>query len=57
MRPSSRELALKYGAKQAFSLTELDAALKKGFTVDCAIDFVSTNTSTFFSVTKGFLFD
>ncbi|KAI0089304.1 GroES-like protein [Irpex rosettiformis] len=43
MRPSSRELAIKYGAKQAFSLPELDAALAKGFSADVAIDFVSTD--------------
>lgn len=45
MRRSSRELALKFGAKQAFDLPQLDAELAKGFTVDCAIDFVSTDTS------------
>lgn len=48
MRPTSRELALKFGAKEAFSLVELDAALKKGFTVNCAVDFVSTSTSMLF---------
>ena len=45
MRPSSRELAKKFGAKQAFDLVELDAALAKGFKVDVAVDFVSTDTS------------
>ena len=45
MRPSSRELALKFGAKAAFDLPQLDAELAKGFTVDCAVDFVSTDTS------------
>ena len=45
MRRSSRELALKFGARQAFDLIELDAALAKGFQVDTAVDFVATNTS------------
>ena len=45
MRPSSRELALHFGARKAFDLPELDAELKKGFSVDIAIDFVSTDTS------------
>lgn len=54
MRPTSRELALKFGAKEAFSLVELDAALKKGFTVDCAVDFVSTSTSKFPSLRRSF---
>ena len=45
MRQSSRDLALKFGAKKAFDLPELDAELAKGFTVDCAVDFVSTDTS------------
>ena len=46
MRPSSRDLALQFGARKAFDLVELDAELAKGFTVDVAIDFVSVNTST-----------
>ena len=50
MRPSSRELALKFGAKKAFSLPELDAALAKGFSVEVAIDFVSTDTSKLGSI-------
>ena len=45
IRPSSRELALRLGARNAFSLTELDEALAKGFQVDVAVDFVSTDTS------------
>lgn len=45
MRPSSRELALKFGAKAAFDLPQLDAELAKDFSVDCAVDFVSTDTS------------
>ena len=45
MKPSSRKLALEHGAKKAFDLVELDAELAKGFTVDCAVDFVSTDTS------------
>ncbi|PAV18079.1 alcohol dehydrogenase I [Pyrrhoderma noxium] len=45
MRPSSRELALHFGARKAFDLPELDAELKKGFSVDIAIDFVSTDTT------------
>ena len=45
MRPSSRELALKFGAKAAYDLPQLDAELAKGFGVDCAVDFVSTDTS------------
>ncbi|KAI0691375.1 chaperonin 10-like protein [Cytidiella melzeri] len=45
MRPSSRELAIKFGAKQAYDLPELDAALQNGFSVDVAIDFVTTDTT------------
>ncbi|EJC99046.1 GroES-like protein [Fomitiporia mediterranea MF3/22] len=45
MRRSSRELALKFGARQAFDLIELDVALTKGFQVDIAVDFVATNTT------------
>lgn len=45
MRPSSRELAIRFGARKAFDLVELDAELAKGFQVDCAVDFVSTDTS------------
>ena len=45
MRPSSRKLALEFGAKKAFDLVELDAALDKDFKVDVAVDFVSTDTS------------
>ena len=45
MRPSSRELALHFGARKAFDLPELDAELQKGFSVDIAIDFVSNDTS------------
>ncbi|EJC99051.1 GroES-like protein [Fomitiporia mediterranea MF3/22] len=45
MRLSSRELALKFGARQAFDLVELDTALAKGFQVDCAVDFVSSDTT------------
>lgn len=45
MRSSSRELALKFGAKKAFDLIDLDTELQNGFTVDTAIDFVATDTS------------
>ena len=45
IRPSSRELARRFGARAAFDLVDLDAALAKGFKVDCAIDFVSSDTS------------
>ncbi|OCB86979.1 GroES-like protein [Sanghuangporus baumii] len=45
IRPSSRELALRFGARNAFDLVELDAVLAKGFQVDCAVDFVSTDTT------------
>ncbi|KAL5483611.1 hypothetical protein ACEPAI_8843 [Sanghuangporus weigelae] len=45
IRPSSRELALRFGARNAFDLVELDAVLAKGFQVDCAVDFVSSDTT------------
>ncbi|KAL5483574.1 hypothetical protein ACEPAI_8806 [Sanghuangporus weigelae] len=45
MRPTSRELAVKFGARKAFDLAQLDAELAKGFQVDCAVDFVSTDTT------------
>ena len=44
IRPSSRELALHLGVRNAFNLVELDEALAKGFQVDVAVDFVATDT-------------
>ena len=49
-RRSSRELARKFGAKEAFNLDELDAKLAKGFTVDCVLDFVASDASTYCTI-------
>jgi propanol-preferring alcohol dehydrogenase len=45
IKPTSRALAKKFGAVEAFDLEELDAQTAKGFTVDIVIDFVATSTS------------
>ena len=50
MRPSSRELALRFGALKAFDLVQLDAEIAKGFQVDCAVDFISTDSSQCYNV-------
>ena len=36
---------MQHGAKQAFDLEEIAAAVAKGFTVDVAVDFWSSNVS------------
>jgi D-arabinose 1-dehydrogenase-like Zn-dependent alcohol dehydrogenase len=43
MKPSSRALALEFGAEKAFDVQELQAAVGEGFTVDVAIDFVAND--------------
>ena len=50
IRPTSRALAKKFGAKEAFSHEQLDAQLADGFTVDVVIDFVATNSSKCFQL-------
>ncbi|KAG6829141.1 hypothetical protein H0H87_012510, partial [Tephrocybe sp. NHM501043] len=40
-KPEARELALKLGAKEAFSPEQLAAKIAEGFTVDVAMDFVA----------------
>ncbi|KAG6909894.1 putative secondary metabolism biosynthetic enzyme [Tephrocybe rancida] len=40
-KPEARALALKLGAKEAFSPEELAAKIAEGFTVDVAMDFVA----------------
>jgi hypothetical protein len=54
MRPSSRALALEFGAEKAFDVQELQTAVGEGFTVDVAIDFVANDlcASNFPSETK-----
>jgi hypothetical protein len=43
MKPSSRALALQFGAEKAFDVQELQTAVGEGFTVDVAIDFVAND--------------
>ena len=45
IKPTSRALAKKFGAIEAFSHEQLDAQLAEGFTVDVVIDFVASNSS------------
>ena len=45
IKPTSRALAKKFGAREAFSHEQLDARIADGFTVDVVIDFVATNSS------------
>ncbi|KAH9951745.1 GroES-like protein [Amylocystis lapponica] len=45
IRPSSRALAVDFGATEAFDLEELSARTAKGFTVDAVVDFVSTSVT------------